>query len=112
MDTIQIELARMAKGASLTQSIEDVDKILEQLVSAREVIANGMAIILPFGDTLLMIYAEPNTASITLTKLQNPVKHGFERVTEDLKKVYSGQNKYGKALDKVQRDHSTHSGVL
>lgn len=42
MDALQIELARMAKGATLGQSIEDVDKILEQLVAAREAIANGM----------------------------------------------------------------------
>jgi hypothetical protein len=44
---------------------------------------------------------EANSASITLTKLQNPVKNGFDHVTESLKKVYAGYNKYGKALDKV-----------
>jgi E3 ubiquitin-protein transferase RMND5 len=50
----------------------------------------------------LLIDLEPNSASITLTKLQNPVKQGFDRVTEDLKKVYASHNKYGKALDKVR----------
>lgn len=47
---------------------------------------------------------EPNSASITLAKLQNPVKQSFEQVTEGLKKVYAGHNKYGKALDKVKYD--------
>lgn len=45
--------------------------------------------------------ADPNTASITLAKLQNPVQQGLGRVTEDLKKTYAAQNRYGKALDKA-----------
>lgn len=44
MDVLQIELARMAKGATLHQSIVDVDKILEQLIQARESIANGLSL--------------------------------------------------------------------
>lgn len=44
---------------------------------------------------------DSNTASITLAKLQNPFKQGLGRVTDDLKKIYSAHNKYGKALDKV-----------
>jgi hypothetical protein len=38
---------------------------------------------------------------VTLAKLQNPVKQGFDKVMDDLKKVYTEQNRYGKALDKV-----------
>ena len=52
-------------------------------------------------NTLINERPDPNSASITLAKLQNPIKQGFDRVTEDLKKVYAGHNKYGKALDKV-----------
>ncbi|KAI9744451.1 MAG: hypothetical protein M1818_001980 [Claussenomyces sp. TS43310] len=83
MDVLELELSRLRRDATLSRSIDDVDKILQQLCKARDSIA-----------------AEPNTAPITLAKLQNPVKQGFEQVTEDLKKVYSGQSKYGKALDK------------
>ena len=55
---------------------------------------------------------EPNSASITLAKLQNPVKQGFDRVTEGLKKVYAGHNKYGKALDKVTDNKAAHTKSL
>jgi hypothetical protein len=48
--------------------------------------------------------SDPNSASITLVKLQTPVMQGFDRVTEDLKKVYASYNKYAKALDKVPFD--------
>jgi hypothetical protein len=41
MDALQLELARLQKDASLSQSIEDVDKVLEQLCNAREAIAAG-----------------------------------------------------------------------
>jgi hypothetical protein len=37
-----------------------------------------------------------------MAKLQNPVKQGFDKVTDDLKRVYAGHNKYGKALDRVR----------
>lgn len=49
----------------------------------------------------LLILLDPNSASITLAKLQNPLKHGFDKVNDDLKKVHRGHNAYGKALDKV-----------
>lgn len=44
---------------------------------------------------------EPNSASITLAKLQNPVQQGFWKVNEDLKKIHKGHNTFGKQLDKV-----------
>lgn len=44
MDALEKDLARLAKEATLSQSVEDVDKILEQLVQAREAIANGQYI--------------------------------------------------------------------
>ena len=46
---------------------------------------------------------DQNLAAITLAKLQNPVKQGFDRLNDDLKKVHQGLNKYGKSLDKVRR---------
>jgi len=83
MDHLQIELAKLRRDANLKQSMEDVDKIIEQLERARET-----------------IIAEPDSASITLAKLQNPVQQGFWKVNEDLKKIHKGHNSFGKALDK------------
>lgn len=40
---------------------------------------------------------------MTLAKLQNPIKQGFEKATEDLKTVYSANSKYGTSLNKVIR---------
>jgi len=83
MDVLQAELAKLQGGANLSQSIEDVDKIIEQLERTRE-----------------SIIADPNSASITLAKLQNPLKYGCDKVNDDLKKVYKGHSNYGKVLDK------------
>ena len=44
---------------------------------------------------------DPNSASISLARLQNPVKQSFEAVNIDLKEVYKGLGNYTKALDKV-----------
>lgn len=46
---------------------------------------------------------DPSKASITLAKLQNPVKASFDSMNEGLKETHSGLNKYGKALDKVRK---------
>ncbi|TVY89210.1 LisH domain-containing protein [Lachnellula willkommii] len=83
MDNLLIELAKLRRDSNLTESIQDVDKILEQLEAARE-----------------SIVQDPNSASFTLAKLQNPLKHGFDKVNDDLKKVHKGQSAYGRALDK------------
>lgn len=45
--------------------------------------------------------ADPSSTSVTLAKLQTPVKQGFENVNNDLKEVYKGLGNYSKALDKV-----------
>lgn len=44
---------------------------------------------------------EPKTAPLTLAKLQDPFKKTLETAQKDLKPIYSGLNKYGKALDRV-----------
>ena len=41
MDVLQDELAKLHRDANLTQSIRDVDKIIEQLERARESIVAG-----------------------------------------------------------------------
>ena len=120
MDALQLELARLRRDANLKQSIDDVDLIIAQLEGARESIVAGMGRFLFFPDgeslsALKMLFVEtvcyymgltdstldPNSASIILAKLQNPLKAGFDKVNEDLNKTHKGQTKYGKALDKV-----------
>lgn len=41
MDVLQTELAKLRRDATLSQSIQDVDKIIEQLERARESILAG-----------------------------------------------------------------------
>jgi hypothetical protein len=43
MDAIQIELAKLRRDSSLSQSITDVDQLIEQLERARETIVESMA---------------------------------------------------------------------
>lgn len=49
-----------------------------------------------------MFLTDPDSASITLAKLQNPVKQSFDAINDDLKEIYKGLGNYGKALDKVR----------
>ena len=37
-----------------------------------------------------------------MTKLQNPIKEGFDALNEDLRDVSKGQKNFGKAVDKVE----------
>lgn len=53
------------------------------------------------GTILIRCPLDQNSAAVTLTKLQNPVKQSFENINSDLKEVYKGLNSYTKALDKV-----------
>lgn len=107
MDLLQIELAKLRRDANLKQSMDDVDKIIEQLEKARETIIEGKKDVwgsdLPASSGISTNSPpEPNSASITLAKLQNPVQQGFWKVNEDLKKIHKGHNSFGKSLDKVR----------
>lgn len=53
-------------------------------------------------------FSDQNSASVTLAKLQNPVKQSFEAINSDLKDVYKGLGNYSKALDKVHSTLSDH----
>lgn len=112
MDALELELARLQRDATLSQSIEDVDKILAQLLEARESIATGRTYDRSPRFICVDLIPDPNSASITMAKLQNPIKQGFERVTDDLKKVYAGHNKYGKALDRVRLSSGCFNGLF
>lgn len=51
-----------------------------------------------------------NSASITLAKLQNPVKQSLEAIKSDLQDVYNGLGNYSKVLEKVSEiDRSRYS---
>ncbi|KAI9785964.1 MAG: hypothetical protein M1839_008230 [Geoglossum umbratile] len=83
MDSLQKENERLSKKSNLSKSIDDVQLTIDLLTNARD-----------------SIRANPTSASITLAKLQNPIKQSFDKVNDDLKDVHSGLTKYQKALDK------------
>ncbi|RFU75562.1 regulator of gluconeogenesis rmd5 [Trichoderma arundinaceum] len=83
---LQTELARMRRS-NLTAAIQDVDKIIEYLVAAREQVAAADA--------------DSHRISMAMTTLQNPVKDRLDAITNDLKDVNKAQRGFGKALDKA-----------
>jgi hypothetical protein len=50
MDPLLLELAKLQKDGNLKQSIEDVDKIIDQLEKARETIVAGKSYVLRIRD--------------------------------------------------------------
>lgn len=46
---------------------------------------------------------DPNSAGLTLAKLQNPARESFEAVNHDLKEIYKKLNNYDKALSKASQ---------
>ncbi|OTB05641.1 hypothetical protein M426DRAFT_319626 [Hypoxylon sp. CI-4A] len=80
---LQKDLEKLANSAKLSDAIEDVDKIIESLVAARDKVASAN---------------DPHTTSLTLTKLQNPIREELDGLTSDLKLVYKAQNEFNKSL--------------
>ena len=78
------QLETLEKKANLSASIDHVQDAIDLLTAARAKIA-----------------ADSQSAPLTLAKLQDPLKRTLETVQKDIKPIYSGLNKYGKALDKV-----------
>ncbi|KAJ4422723.1 hypothetical protein N0V82_002620 [Gnomoniopsis sp. IMI 355080] len=81
------ELNRLANGTTdrLTAAVADADNIINILQKARDQIAEA---------------SSSHTASLTLTRLQNPVRQGFEAINDDLKKSDRVRKDVGKALTK------------
>ena len=50
---------------------------------------------------LITATTDPQTAPLTLAKLHDPLKKTMDVAQKDLKPIYSGLNKYSRALDKV-----------
>ncbi|KAK2742484.1 hypothetical protein FQN57_005375 [Myotisia sp. PD_48] len=87
MEQLQKDYQRLWKRAQSSKCINDIQATIDLLTQARDAIQK-----------------DPNVASITLAKLQNPVKASFETTNNDLKEAYSGLNKYTKGLDKLFKD--------
>ncbi|THC97623.1 hypothetical protein EYZ11_002913 [Aspergillus tanneri] len=87
MDAVQKEHERLSKRLKASQSTKNVQATIDLLQQARETIAS-----------------DPEQASITLAKLQNPLKSSFDAINDSLKETHSGLNKYSKALDKLFKD--------
>ncbi len=86
LESLVTDLAGLNRSARLSSAVENVDKIIHLLTAARDQVASA---------------PDPHTAGLTMTKLQNPVKEGFDAVNNNLKEVSKGQKSMGKALDKV-----------
>ncbi|KAG9188370.1 hypothetical protein G6011_02293 [Alternaria panax] len=87
MDDLREHVELLESSANLSASIDHVQKTIDMLTAARAKIA-----------------ADPKTAPLTLARLQDPFKKSLDTVQKDLKPVYAGLNKYGKALDKKFKD--------
>ncbi|KAJ6264502.1 E3 ubiquitin-protein ligase [Drechslerella dactyloides] len=83
MDAVEKELDRLTGRANLAGSIRDIDGCLELLVAAKAAIES-----------------DPTMTAATMAALETQLKAGFDRTNDSLKEVYTGLNKYGKALDK------------
>lgn len=87
MDDLREQVELLESSANLSTSIDDVQRAIDMLTAARAQIA-----------------AEPKTAPLTLAKLKAPLKDTLDTALKDLKPIYAGLNKYGKALDKKFKD--------
>ncbi|KAK1752538.1 protein RMD5 A [Echria macrotheca] len=86
MESIQAEMADVVKMPRISTSLAHVDGIIQLLSEAKEKIAATL---------------DPHTASLTMTKLQNPAKVAFDTIIgDDFKKATAAHKKLGKALDK------------
>ncbi|KAI1191853.1 CTLH/CRA C-terminal to lish motif domain-containing protein [Nemania serpens] len=86
---LQKELKKFNQASKLTGAVQDVDRLIDFLVSAREEVAAAN---------------DPHTTALTLTKLQNPVSAQLDIINSDLGKVHKSQNAFHKALSKTFKD--------
>lgn len=86
LEALLDELGKANRLPRLSAAARDIDKVIDLLSVARDDIAKSM---------------DSHTASITMTKLQNPIKTAFDKVNDDLKAASSAHKKVGRSLDKV-----------
>lgn len=87
MDDLREQVELLESSANLSTSIDDVQRAIDMLTAARAQIA-----------------ADPKAAPLALAKLKDPFKKTLDNAQKDLKPIYAGLNKYGKALDKKFKD--------
>ncbi|KAI1106191.1 CTLH/CRA C-terminal to lish motif domain-containing protein [Jackrogersella minutella] len=80
---LQKDLDKLTGSAKLSDAVHDVDKIIDLLTSARDRVAAAN---------------DPHTTSLTLTKLQNPIREEIDGLNSDLKHVYKAQSEFNKSL--------------
>lgn len=81
MDALAQSHATLEKKANLSKALGDVQKLIDQLQSTRDAVAEN-----------------PDMTALHMAKLKNPVKQHFDKIEEDLKEVNKGLNQYQKAL--------------
>lgn len=110
MDDLREQIEALEKSANLSTSISHVQETIDLLVAARAKIAAGEHPCRVLGGSSSNHHRpEPQTAPMTLAKLNTPLKQGLDTALKDIKPIYSGLNKYGKALDKVLLPGVRHS---
>ncbi|KAI1081979.1 CTLH/CRA C-terminal to lish motif domain-containing protein [Whalleya microplaca] len=80
---LQEELHKLTQGAQLSTPVQDVDKIIDLLTTARERVAAAN---------------DPHTTSLTLTKLQNPIKEQLDNLNSDFRAVHRAQTEFNKSM--------------
>ncbi|KAI0178888.1 CTLH/CRA C-terminal to lish motif domain-containing protein [Hypoxylon sp. FL1284] len=80
---LQKDLDKLTSSAKLADAVQDVDDIIDLLSNARDEIAT---------DTGL------HNMSMTLTKLQNPIKQQLDGLNASLRNVYKAQTEFNKSL--------------
>lgn len=107
MPLLQRELSNIAGKARLSSAVDNVDKMIALLLEAREHIALGRLALPPREKPLLtgviVIASDPHSTSLALTKLQNPIREGFDAINDNLRAVSKVQKEFGRSLDKVGR---------
>jgi hypothetical protein len=114
LESLLDELSKANSLPRLSSAVSDVDQVIELLSDARERIAGGWyprlpppLLVLPddLMETRPLTWAppamDPHTASLNMTKLQNPIKFAFGKINDDLKAASSSHKKVGRSLDKA-----------
>lgn len=95
MDAILQAHEQLEKKGNLSKALADVQKLIDQLQSTRDAVAEN-----------------PDMTALHMAKLKNPVKQSFDKIEDDLKEVNKGLNQYQKALkDKFKNSALPTAGV-
>lgn len=86
---LQKELRKFNQAPKLTGAIQDVDELLNLLMSTRDEVAAAN---------------DPHTTSLALTKLQNPFSAQLDAINGDLGRVHKSQNAFHKALGRAFKE--------